>query len=63
MVESLPLCKAGTYSYPRNPKVTAECRDLLDKIFVVTPKERITLLGIQVGSQCLHLCSVKLCTL
>ena len=39
--------------------MTAECRDLLDKIFVVTPKERITLLGIQVGSQCLHLCSVN----
>ena len=57
-VESLSLCNAGTYSYPRSPKVTAECRDLLDKIFVVTPKERITLLGIQVGSQCLHLCSM-----
>ena len=39
---------AGQYSYPRNPKVTAECRDLLDKIFVVTPKQRITLAGIQV---------------
>ena len=28
--------------------MTAECRDLLDKIFVVNPKERITLAGIQV---------------
>lgn len=60
--ESLSLCNAGTYSYPRSPKVTAECRDLLDKIFVVTPKERITLLGIQVSSQCLHLCSVNVRT-
>lgn len=42
--------RAGQYSYPRSPKVTAECRDLLDRIFKITPKERITLAGIQVPS-------------
>jgi hypothetical protein len=35
------------YSFPMHLKITHECRDLFNKIFVVDPSQRITIAGIK----------------
>ena len=41
-------CRAADYGHPKDRKLSDELMDLLDRIFVVDPEQRITLAGIQV---------------
>ena len=40
-------CCAADYGHPKDRKLSGDLLDLLDRIFVVDPEQRITLAGIQ----------------
>ena len=41
-------CRAADYGHPKDRKLSDDLVDLLNRIFVVDPEQRITLAGIQV---------------
>lgn len=41
-------CRAADYGHPEDRKLSGDVMDLLNRIFVVDPEQRITLAGIQV---------------
>ncbi len=44
------LCHAGQYEWPKDKPLSAECKDLMSKIFVADPAARISIAQIQVHS-------------
>jgi hypothetical protein len=44
----------GDYQIPSGAKVSAECRDLLAKVLTVSPRNRITVQGIQQHPWCVR---------
>jgi hypothetical protein len=57
------LLHAGQYEWPKEKPLSAECKDLLSKIFVADPAARISIAQIQVQTSllaCYYICS-QLC--
>ena len=42
-------CNAADYEWPSSKRVSKECKDLVSKILVADPKQRIAIAEIQVG--------------